>query len=124
MAMIALGGALAFPAELWGGASGRSALLAAWLLVVVPGWGVLLGQGLVKSPLQGVAFALGSTVGRLLFVGLGFLAIVRRFPVPEFQFAVWVVACYLAALAVETLLVLRSASAAAGFAPLFHLGGR
>lgn len=114
LAMLAVGGALAYPAGLWGGAPGQWSLLAAWLLSAIPGWLILSLQGLIKSPQQGVFLALGSTTGRLLFVGFGTLAVLGQQVLPQQQFAVWVIVCYLAALGIETGLMLRGAKVAGG----------
>ena len=108
LAMAALGCALLIPATLWGGAAGRGALLAAWVLSVIPGCLILAAHSLVQTPQQGVFLALGSTTVRLLFVAFGALVVINQGFLPEFQFAVWVVACYLGALAIETGLVLRN----------------
>lgn len=128
LAMLALGGALAYPAELWGGSQGRTALLAAWLLSVIPGWVLLALQSLIKTPQQGVFLALGSTTGRLLFVGFGTLVVLGQQIAPPDQLGVWVIACYLGALAIETGLMLQgaraSASPADAFSLLFGSGGR
>lgn len=130
LAMLAIGGALCYPAALWGGQVGQIALLAAWSLSVIPGWVLLAAHALVRSPRQGVFLALGSTTCRLLFVGFGSLVIFNQGWLPEQQFAVWVIVCYLAALAVETGLMLRSAprldesAAAMAFSLLVNPRGR
>jgi hypothetical protein len=127
VAMIALGGLLMYPASIWGGEIGRMSLLAAWCLAVVPGWGVLASQGFARTPQMGVFVALGSTVGRLLFVGFGVLVILNLRVLPELQFAVWVVVCYLAALVAETALALPgkpSVRVGTGFAAILRGGGR
>ncbi len=107
LAMIALGAPLCVPAGLWGGGAGCLALLAAWLLSFVPGCLILAAHHWIRSPQQGVLLALSSTVVRLLFVASGALVIFTQHLLPEMQFAVWVLVCYFAALAVETGLVLR-----------------
>jgi hypothetical protein len=128
--MAVFGGLLSVPAGYWGGGNGQIALLAAWLLSVVPGWLTLSAGWFVRSPQQGVLLALGATVVRLLFVAFGTLVILQQGAFPELQFAVWVVSCYLGALGVETGLVLRGAppvdgsSAAMALSLLVNPGGR
>ncbi len=117
LAMLALAGVLLYPAGLWGGLQSQWALAVAWALAVVPGWVVLAAHAMVKTPQQGVMLALGSTVGRMLFVGLGALLVIQMRQLPEFQFSVWIVACYLAALLIETGLVLQKSTNQAARTP-------
>lgn len=127
-AMLALLGALLYPAGLWGGTLSQAALGIAWSLAVIPGWLVLIAQRLVVTPQQKLYLTMAAMVGRLLFVGVGALFVITLRQLPELQFAVWVVVCYMAALLAETGLVLprgafHALSAPPELSPTPGLGG-
>jgi hypothetical protein len=109
---LGLGLLLAFPARAIGGPAALEGLTYAALLCVVPGCLVFLVVPLFSSAGTPAPFIILAGTGlRMLSVLVGILAIQALRPDLGFkEFVVWVLAFYLALLAIETWLVLRSAA--------------
>lgn len=106
---------LAGPVALWLGPVGLEGLSYAALLCLVPGWLVFWVTCRYRVPSIHAAVVLLGTGFRLAFVLLGLLAVRSVRPQLGFQeFQLWLIVFYLAALAVETLLVARQAPARGG----------
>lgn len=105
---VLVGAVLAFPAHLIAGVEGLEGLALALSLCVVPGVVTLFLAPLV--PDKHIAFLVGSTL-RLMFALGG--AIVVRVVRPSFglgEFYLWLILCYMFALAFETVFILKRKS--------------
>lgn len=90
-------------AYLWVGATGIEGVLYSILLCLIPGWLTIYSSALLKQTQLAVYTVLVGTGLRMTFVLLGLLGIGAIRPDLGFrEFVVWLIPSYLAALAIET----------------------